>query len=226
MNVLIIEPDGILAKVYQKAMLNTGKNAYIAQTAQKAISMIDELKPSVIILELQLSGHSGIEFLHEFRSYEDWTNIRVIIHSSVPKTSLNLNSRIWKQLGIDKYLYNLELIKINFNAYLENREYITILYKIIFHISSVIIYFDMFNDEIITYFDYFQKLFIDLWNNTFIYKIDNNNFEDEDYSLINNNVNDFFESLLFQISLLNIHIEDDKENINSYFKNLYEKYKK
>jgi len=86
-------------------MLNTGKNAYIAQTAQKAISMIDELKPSVIILELQLSGHSGIEFLHEFRSYEDWTNIRVIIHSSVPKTSLNLNSRIWKQLGIDKYLY-------------------------------------------------------------------------------------------------------------------------
>jgi DNA-binding response OmpR family regulator len=105
MNVLIIEPDGILAKVYQKAMLNTGKNAYIAQTAQKAISMIDELKPSVIILELQLSGHSGIEFLHEFRSYEDWTNIRVIIHSSIPKTSLNLDSRIWKQLGIDKYLY-------------------------------------------------------------------------------------------------------------------------
>ena len=86
-------------------MVNAGENAYIAQNAQKAISMIDELKPSVIILELQLSGHSGIEFLHEFRSYEDWTNIKVIIHSSVPKTSLNLDARIWRQLGIYKYLY-------------------------------------------------------------------------------------------------------------------------
>jgi len=105
MNVLIIEPDGILANTYQRAVVNAGENAYIAQNAQKAISMIDELKPSVIILELQLSGHSGIEFLHEFRSYEDWTNIKVIIHSSVPKTSLNLDARIWRQLGIYKYLY-------------------------------------------------------------------------------------------------------------------------
>ena len=60
MNVLIIEPDGILANTYQRAVVNAGENAYIAQNAQKAISMIDELKPSVIILELQLSGHSGI----------------------------------------------------------------------------------------------------------------------------------------------------------------------
>jgi len=105
MNVLIIEPDGILAKTYQRALSGSVDNVFIAQNAQKAISMIDEFKPSVIILELQLAGHSGIEFLHEFRSYEDWTNIKVIIHSSVPRTSLNLESRIWKQLGIYKYLY-------------------------------------------------------------------------------------------------------------------------
>jgi len=105
MNVLIIEPDVILAKAYQGALTDAGMSVSIAQNAQRAISIIDDLKPSVIILELQLAGHSGIEFLHEFRSYEDWTPIKVIVHSGVPRTSLNLDSRIWQQLGIYKYLY-------------------------------------------------------------------------------------------------------------------------
>ena len=105
MNILIIEPDLLLAKTYSKGFERIGVLSTITNSAQSAISMVDESKPDLIVLELQLAGHSGIEFLHELRSYEDWSSIRVIINSCVPEIALGLNNRIWKQLGVDKYLY-------------------------------------------------------------------------------------------------------------------------
>jgi hypothetical protein len=105
MNILILEPDLLLAKTYSKAFEYTGLAVQITNSAQQAISVVDQLKPDLIILELQLAGHSGIEFLHELRSYEDWSTIKVMINSCVPESALGLSNRIWKQLGVDKYLY-------------------------------------------------------------------------------------------------------------------------
>lgn len=105
MNVLLIEPDQILAREYKDFLISSNVNVKICGNAQLAIVEIDENQPDLVILEVLLAGHSGIEFLHEFRSYEDWSSIPVIIHSCVPEYSFGVDQKIWDKLGVVKYFY-------------------------------------------------------------------------------------------------------------------------
>ena len=80
-SILIVEPDVVLAKSYQKALESLNYVVYLANSAQNAINQVDKNKIDLIILEIQLIDHSGIEFLYELRSYPEWDNIRIIILS-------------------------------------------------------------------------------------------------------------------------------------------------
>ena len=51
---------------------------------QAAIFAADDLQPDLVIMELQLTSHSGIEFLYEFRSYDDWSTTPVMVLTNVP----------------------------------------------------------------------------------------------------------------------------------------------
>jgi two-component SAPR family response regulator len=105
MLVIIIEPDHIVAKEMTRVFNDNGIKVKICPEAQTAISEIDSNKPSAIILELQLSGHSGVEFLHEFRSYEDWDNIPIFIYSRVPEYAIGLDQKIWDSYGVKRFFY-------------------------------------------------------------------------------------------------------------------------
>lgn len=105
MRVLIVEPDKILAKAYLQQFLLAGLDVLVARDGQMAVHSIDEQKPDVLVIELQLGAHSGIEFLHELRSYEDWADIPVIVHSSVPKSAFTVSDAAWKRLGVVRYFY-------------------------------------------------------------------------------------------------------------------------
>lgn len=105
MNILLIEPNRLLAAAYRRALEKTGHAVTWQQTAQAAISAADTQKPDVIVLELQLVGHSGVEFLYELRSYTDWQTIPVIVHSFVPEENLVLQRGQLKQLGIAAIFY-------------------------------------------------------------------------------------------------------------------------
>lgn len=105
-NVLLVEPDRILSDIYKFSLNQAGYKVAVANNAQTAIVLADSIKPDLIILEIQLVEHSGIEFLYEFRSYIDWQNIPVIINTIVPpnefKDSYNL---LMNELGVKVYLY-------------------------------------------------------------------------------------------------------------------------
>src|SRR5665213_2102299 len=82
--ILLIEPDRRLAETYAKALVAAGHKVTARAGAQSAITAADGAKPDLVILELQLIEHSGVEFLYEFRSYPEWQDIPVLIHSGVP----------------------------------------------------------------------------------------------------------------------------------------------
>ena len=104
--ILLIEPDLILAETYRQALLAAGHRVVCCASAQAGILSADQHCPDVIILELQLIEHSGIEFLYELRSYQDWQTVPVIIHSQVPPAEFNNHRRLLKdQLQVDTYLY-------------------------------------------------------------------------------------------------------------------------
>jgi DNA-binding response OmpR family regulator len=104
--VLLIEPDLKLARIYANALKLRHHEVAVAHNAQDAIVEADESKPSVVILEVQLAAHSGLEFLYEFRSYSDWTNIPVIIMSSVPPAEFESSRKLLHdRLGVVAYHY-------------------------------------------------------------------------------------------------------------------------
>lgn len=105
MNILLIEPDKILAKTYARALSIEGHNVTIEDAAQTAIHHLDKAAPDLIILELQLVKHSGIEFLYELRSYAEWQAIPVVLHTFVPADSLRLAWENLQALGVSAYLY-------------------------------------------------------------------------------------------------------------------------
>lgn len=105
MHVLLIEPDVVLAKTYIAACKRAGWSVTHVRGAQQAISAADALKPDVVVLELQLAGHSGSAFLYEFRTYTDWLAIPVILHTLTPPDTLKVYDRAFDELGVSAKLY-------------------------------------------------------------------------------------------------------------------------
>ena len=105
MNILLIEPDKKLGGTYKRALEKAGHTVQWAGHAQDAVHQADKIRPELVILELQLAGHNGIEFLHEFRSYPEWQGIGVLLLTMVPPQSLQINQEMMDSFGILDALY-------------------------------------------------------------------------------------------------------------------------
>lgn len=104
--ILLIEPDRLLAESYVQALQAAGHEVNAASSAQAAVLAADAIRPDLVILELQLVEHSGIEFLYEFRSYPDWQEVPVLIHTQVPAAEFNDSWELLRgELGVREYLY-------------------------------------------------------------------------------------------------------------------------
>jgi len=104
--IVLIEPDRILAETYVRALRTMGHSVTPCASAQAAIMAADARRPDIVIVELQLVEHSGIEFLYEFRSYRDWQTIPVIVQTHVPPGEFAHSGELLKnELGVRTYLY-------------------------------------------------------------------------------------------------------------------------
>lgn len=105
-HIILIEPDRVLAETYRQALQADGHVVTPCASAQAAIFAADQQAPDLVLLELQLIEHSGIEFLYEFRSYEEWQQAPVIVLTQVPAGEFASNWRLLReQLNIDSYMY-------------------------------------------------------------------------------------------------------------------------
>lgn len=105
-HVLLIEPDALLVRTYRAALEREGHTVQVCSSAQGAIAAADERRPDVVVLELQLVGHSGVEFLYEFRSYADWQGVPIILHTQVPAGEFAASRELlYGDLGVAAYLY-------------------------------------------------------------------------------------------------------------------------
>lgn len=105
MNVLLIEPDTVLANIYTQAFERVGHKVMRVSTAQAGVTVTDIRQPDVVIMELQLATQSGVAFLYEFRSYQDWLHIPVIVHSVIAPGQLAPFQQALQELHITEYLY-------------------------------------------------------------------------------------------------------------------------
>lgn len=102
--ILLVEPNKLFTQNISKALAASGYEVRLAASAQAAIASADDQKPELVILEIELAKHNGIEFLYEFRSYADWQEIPVIIYSHVPASRFKLMPKQLKLLEVNQYL--------------------------------------------------------------------------------------------------------------------------
>jgi CheY-like chemotaxis protein len=107
-HVLILDSDKRLRDTYVAALEAAGHSVVGAASAQASIGACEDRQPDLILLELQLRGHSGVEFLHEFRSYPEWQKIPVVLHTMVPWNELKGFDHAFETLGITGYAYKPE----------------------------------------------------------------------------------------------------------------------
>ena len=101
--VLLIEPDMLLAQNIIEYLGGLGHDIVWQVDAQSAISSADDISPDVVIVELQLASHSGVEFIYEFRSYGDWANVPIIVLSSLLEGDPGTNNELWRLLNVTGY---------------------------------------------------------------------------------------------------------------------------
>lgn len=105
MHILLIEPDTILAQIYIAALEKAGHSVSYVMGAEAAIHTADRKKPDVVVLEMQLTRHSGVAFLQEFRSYADWLDIPVLLHTVIPSLELQNFDAALGEMGVKETLY-------------------------------------------------------------------------------------------------------------------------
>jgi DNA-binding response OmpR family regulator len=105
-DIVLLEPDAVLAGIYRQAMEHAGHTVRRSVSAQDGVFQVDERLPDVVIVELQLVAHSGIEFLYELRSYREWQHIPVLIHSCIPPIEFEDSRQLLREmLHVRTYLY-------------------------------------------------------------------------------------------------------------------------
>jgi CheY-like chemotaxis protein len=105
-HILLIEPDTVLARTYMQALQHVGYTVARAAGAQEAINEADGKVPDIVILELQMAVHDGVEFLQEFRSYPEWQRIPIVVNTSIAPVALApVRYALEHDLGVKACLY-------------------------------------------------------------------------------------------------------------------------
>ena len=108
MKFLIIEDSPLMAVVLQdlidKFPYSGAKEAVVFANAEDALRYLQEIGtdtaalPNLVILDLELPGQHGLEFLKTFKNQELWKSIPVIINSTSKKKEDVLGA--YKQGGL------------------------------------------------------------------------------------------------------------------------------
>lgn len=105
MKILLVEPDRILGAIMKSALEVYDYSVDWKRTAQTALDSLDDSIPDLIILELQLGLHNGIEYLYEIASYPEWQDIPVIIHTINARAQDETFAESFEQLKVKAVLY-------------------------------------------------------------------------------------------------------------------------
>lgn len=105
MNILLIEDDQWLAEMYSVVLeQQSGLVVQHASSATSGLDILDSQLMDLVILDLFLPEHNGIELLHELSSFDEASRPPIIILSAVFEHELSLGKR-WQQYGVVEYLY-------------------------------------------------------------------------------------------------------------------------
>lgn len=99
--IVIVEDDQMLAEIYQTRMQLANHICRVASDGLSAISLIREVAPDLVLLDLMLPQLSGDQVLAQMRNTEWGKNIKVIVLTNISESEAPDGMR---ELGIERYI--------------------------------------------------------------------------------------------------------------------------
>ncbi len=104
LNVLLVESDRLIADMYATELAKCCRVSLVSN-AQEAVDVLDSQPIDVLITDVLLGSHDGVEIIHEVRSYDDWLELPIIVLSSLPDMDFPLGGSRMSRYGIFEMLY-------------------------------------------------------------------------------------------------------------------------
>lgn len=102
--VLLLLNDRQLVRQAGEFLSLKGLEADIHTDPQKAVSAADKNSPDIAVVDINLAARSGIEFLYELRSYQEWQKLPVIVIGLARLNELEDFLPAFRQLEVTQYL--------------------------------------------------------------------------------------------------------------------------
>lgn len=77
--VFVIEDEDAIRQLVQDTLADEGYRVGSARSAEDAIMMLDQVSPSLILLDLRLPGMDGFAFINVYRARKNSVNVAPII---------------------------------------------------------------------------------------------------------------------------------------------------
>jgi DNA-binding response OmpR family regulator len=87
---LVVEDEKDIARIFAKALRKGGFGVEVVHTGDEAVEWLDAHTPSLVILDLQLPGVSGLEVFAHIRAQRQLSETAVIIVTAYPHIAEDL----------------------------------------------------------------------------------------------------------------------------------------
>ncbi|MBI5037468.1 MAG: response regulator [Candidatus Kerfeldbacteria bacterium] len=86
-NILLVEDEQSLLKIYSNKLRNSGFNVSVAISGDEALRKAETERPDIILLDLMLPGKDGFAVLEELKLKDGTKDIPVVILSNLGQES-------------------------------------------------------------------------------------------------------------------------------------------
>lgn len=104
--IAIIEDDQVISQMYRMKFESDGFTVHVAGNGESGINVVEETKPDLILLDMQMPGMNGDEALAEIRKHDWGKDIPVIVLTNLGEEEAPKNLR---SLGIESYIVKADL---------------------------------------------------------------------------------------------------------------------
>jgi DNA-binding response OmpR family regulator len=104
--IAIIEDDPVINQMYRMKFEADGFEVQIADSGKRGVALVEEFKPDIILLDLQMPNMNGAEALKEIRAHEWGKSIPVIILTNLGEEEA---PKSLHELGIHSYIVKADL---------------------------------------------------------------------------------------------------------------------
>ena len=104
--IVIIEDDQVISQMYRMKFESDGFAVHVANNGRDGIATVEQTKPDLILLDMQMPEMTGDEALAEIRKHDWGKKIPVIVLTNLGEEEAPKHIR---SLGIHSYIVKAEL---------------------------------------------------------------------------------------------------------------------